>query len=58
MAKPIAPTPVLIDKEAEGFLRETDNPKPIKVSKAEVLEAKKLFESISKNLKSVKYAAK
>ena len=50
MAKPITPTPILIDKEAEEFLKEVDNPQIKKASKQEVLKAKKIFESIEQQL--------
>ena len=56
MAKPIAPTPILRDKEAEEFIREIDNPKAQKVSSKEVTEAKKIFEAVQKNLRVTKHA--
>ena len=52
MAKPIAPTPVLEDKEAERFIKEIDNPDVKKASEKEVLKAHKLFESIKKQTES------
>ena len=56
MAKPIIPTPILKDKEAEKFLEEVDNPKMKKASKDEVVKAKKVFEAITKNHRLPKYA--
>ncbi|MBN3033086.1 MAG: hypothetical protein JW873_03220 [Candidatus Saganbacteria bacterium] len=48
MAKPITPTPVLEEKEAQLFIKEIDDPNVAKASKEEVLEAYKLFERLKK----------
>ncbi|MCX5750870.1 MAG: hypothetical protein NT099_04275 [Candidatus Saganbacteria bacterium] len=56
MAKPITPTPILKDKEAEQFLKEIDMPNMKMVSKEEVIRTRKIFESVTKKEPLVEHA--